>query len=192
MKSKNNGCYIKNALKLLDELFGNESNKIDKCVKDPSYKYESKLFELTLNGCKIGDTQNPKPKDGPGIYIFMIDYDNKNNQFVSLTDEFNKVKYGAKAKKAFVNKKIENGTILYLGKDEENILKRINEHLDRCSDKTYSLRIFDEKRKDLSDKIIIYAFVLSDGFQKYKKTILSDIENRLHLLLNPIVGSRRS
>ncbi len=191
MKSENND-YIKNSLKLLDELFGNESNKIDKCVKDPSYKYESKLFELTLNGHKIDDKQNLESKKGPGIYIFMIDYDSKNNQLVSLTNEFNKVKYGAKAKKTFVNKKIENSTILYLGKDEENIFKRINEHLYECSEPTYSLRIFDEKRKDLSDKIIIYAFVLNDGFQKYKKTILSDIENRLHLLLNPIVGSRRS
>ena len=191
MKSENND-YIKNSLKLLDELFGNESNKIDKCVKDPSYKYESKLFELTLNGHKIDDKQNLESKKDPGIYIFMIDYDNKNNQLVSLTNEFNKVKYGAKAKKTFVNKKIENGTILYLGKDEDNILKRINEHLYKCSHNTYTLRVFDEKRKDLSDKIIIYAFVLNDGFQKYKKTILSDIENRLHLLLNPIVGSRRS
>ena len=81
--------------------------------------------------------------------------------------------------------------ILYLGKSESNVSKRLSEHISgTSSDSNYALKLDDENRKALLGNVEVFVFKLKPKYQDYKKTILSAVESRLHDELFPKVGSK--
>lgn len=85
------------------------------------------------------------PAARPGIYIFKTTKKTQLNPQV-----FDSVKYAAKTNKNFPNDgQVETGKYAYVGKSEDSVKKRLEEHIKQCPKTTYSLRLFDRKRKSL-------------------------------------------
>lgn len=167
----------------IERKLNNEStNIINYVVTVDNSSFGSEIFEpVKLN--KINKSNVDSLADGPAIYIFKMIHD------VDIAiSEFNQVNYGAKTSAKC--KKIKKDDILYLGKSFK-IKTRIKQHTIECGDKTYSLRLFDEKRRKLNNNYVIYIFKLKTDYVKHSQVILSSVETFLHEKLNPKVGSRR-
>jgi len=125
-------------------------------------------------------------KDCPGVYIFKL---TENVQIGT----FNDTNYASQIKEEFVLSKqdFDKNEILYLGKSENDIATRINQHIKNNTEKTYSLRLNDNDRKHLYGKLKVYIFVLKKEYKKYNKVIVAGVEGYLHKSLKPVVGSKR-
>lgn len=183
-------CHIKQLnqiLKELDNLLSDEAKNINKYIKGEKKEYKSNIFDLISNNINIQNQQNPEKNSSPGIYIFKVANNTK------LSYEFNNVQYAAKINNNINSDlSISKDDFLYLGKAENSLCSRLDEHLTKCKKKTYSLKLFDKNRQSLFNNISLYTFALKKEFQNYKKIILSTVESELHKLLRPIVGSSRT
>ena len=175
-----------NVLDKLKALLADEANNVYIYVNSNESKFTSDIFNLSLNNTTINESKNPEISKLPGIYIFKM------SENLECDKYFDSVKYGAKTNDNLENNTFKKGDVLYLGKTEVSLESRLNEHLLSCGNKTYSLRLFDDKRKYLFGNFVLFTFELKKEYDKYKKIILSTIESELHDLLNPVVGSRRT
>ena len=128
------------------------------------------------------------PVDRPGLYIFKI------TQSIQLNSQvFDSVKHAAKTNKNLPDDgQVEAGKYAYVGKSENSIKKRLEEHLKQCSKKTYSLRLFNRKRKSLKKCVSAEVYYLKDVYAHYAKLILTAAEGGLFDMLKPVIGSKRN
>ena len=150
------------------------------CVKEQSN------LELFENCITIGKVKNETSvnNENPGIYVFKIIEE-------QIIEDFDSVEYGAKTNYNFSGR-FEEGKVLYLGKAEDSLKKRLEEHIKGPSSKnTYSLRLSNGTRNRLFGKIALYIFELKKEYCDYKKIILSTVESQLHELCKPVVGTSR-
>lgn len=82
--------------------------------------------------------------------------------------------------------------VLYLGKSESDVLKRVRTHV-KSGKKgiTASLRISHPNRQHLFGHISEQMFFLKNEYHEYTAEILGIIERKLHDSFCPYVGSRR-
>lgn len=128
------------------------------------------------------------PAARPGIYIFKTTKKTQLNPRV-----FGSVKYAAKTNKNFPNDgQVEAGKYAYVGKSEDSVKKRLEEHIEQCPKTTYSLRLFDRKRKSLKKCVSVEVYYLKDVYADYAKLILPAAEGALFDALKPFIGSKRN
>ena len=140
------------------------------------------LFDIVNNNdktCNISTIKNTC-----GIYVFMM----INNTPVN---NFNYVNYGAKTNNNLNGSNFSVNKCFYLGKSENSLVKRLNEHLIDSPSTTYSLKLDDINRQHVRGNISLYTFVLRNVYLNYKKIILSVVESFLHDSLTPMVGTIR-
>ena len=127
-------------------------------------------------------------KSEVGIYIFVVDSD-----FVTNPNLFDTTKYAAQTNENLRKDGcLKKGDCFYIGKSEKGIFKRVNEHIENNTEKTYSLRLNFKERIHTKDHLRLFSFVLKTDFEKYKKLFLPVIESYLYESLNPMVGSKRA
>lgn len=182
---------LKALLDQIDKLCKREVRAIASALKGNAY--HSDLFEkhsdivisssedLVTWGVKLG-----------GLYIFIM---KKSVVDVDIED-FNDVKKATKLKhkKGVSTISFEEGDTLYVGKSEDDLRDRINQHINLCEDSTtYSLKLSSDKRKFLlENKLMVSCFTLKAEHEKHKKILLPIIERYLHKELSPLVGSAKT
>ena len=124
----------------------------------------------------------------PGIYIF------KANRCFSLDkSRFNSVPCASKTNKNLIANQISSGSIVYIGKSETSVAKRIDQHIKKCGSSVYSLRLFNSARAQLIKSLFLDVYYLKQEYSKnYAKFLLTEVEQRLFDVLKPIIGSRRN
>lgn len=181
---------LKAVLLSIDDFFDKETtnivNNLNSLESYSSDIFDGKQFNVSII------SMNKVNK--PGLYIFRI-----NSQTPIQVNGFDSVKNAPKLNQK--NHEIlgiqksdafKNQDILYLGKSEENVSKRLSEHISNPTSKsTYALRLGHQNRNMLNGKFEVIVFELKEKYKKFAKTILSSIESRLHDKLNPRVGSKR-
>ena len=85
----------------------------------------------------------------------------------------------------------EKESILYVGSSYD-LNQRLGEHLLKCSNSTYSLRLFDPNRYEVKKKTELSYYYLDDEFVKYARIILPLVERELHKSKHPIIGTSRA
>lgn len=166
----------------IDEMLGNESLLINKKVTNESLPYNSEIFDFWISK----EDEDYKKIGKPGIYVFKMKDECPLN-------EFDSVEYAPKTNAELNGESFVKNDILYLGKSESNLAKRLEEHIKGpSSKKTYALRLNDSKREHIIGNFDLYCFILKDKFNRHSKLILSTVESYLHDNLKPKVGSKRA
>ena len=181
---------IKALLDQIDKLSKHEVKSIVSALKGNAY--HSNLFEkhdnITIESSK--DLAILKAK-ASGIYIFTV----TDAVDVNVKD-FNDVNKATqlKRKKHASTIRFEIGDTLYVGKNEDDLQDRINQHINLCENSsTYSLKLSSDKRKFLlENKLMVSCFTLKAEQETYKKILLPIIERHLHKELSPLVGSSKT
>ena len=145
-------------------------------------KFSSELFEL--------DVYNNKwDKKSAGIYVFQI------TKYTNYSNTFNNVANGAKLNKKNhllsnipIDSDFLKGQILYVGKDENDIKERIEQHFSNSYKTTYSLRLTHKNRLFLCESVKVFCFLVKNEFKDVSNLFLSVCEQQLHELLLPRVG----
>lgn len=114
---------MQNQLLKLDQLLLDEAKTIHVYVTGENTKYNSSVFDLTLNNITIQNPSNPEFNELPGIYIFKV----INSTVVQPT--FDNVPYAAKTNENLIGNIFNKGDCLYLRKTEKGLCSRLNEHL---------------------------------------------------------------
>lgn len=181
---------LKAVLVSIDDFFDEETLNIVNNLNSLG-SYSSDIFDgKQFNVSKIYMIGGNRP----GLYIFRI-----NSQMPIQVNKFDAVdnapKLNQKNHRILGIKKsddFKNLEILYLGKSEENVYKRLIEHISNPKSKsTYALRLGHQNRNMLNGKLDLFVFELKEEYREFAKTILSSIESRLHDKLYPRVGSKR-
>ena len=185
------GIDCLSVLKSVDGCFEQEAKSIFTHIKQP-YKYQSDFFDVQ----KISVLSNTIiPEMTSGVYVFVINSKTpiKQSNFIAVnySPQFNNSNHkrlGIKRGDDF-----KNGEILYLGKSEKKLKKRLEEHIGQPKGKnTYALRLGDKNRQLLYGKLDLYVFTLKNEYKKYSKTILSSVESFLHDIACPRMGTKRT
>ena len=172
----------KEILKLSNDCLAKEAERIANIVKNNDNN--TLLFFDALAPIRITAASVLQGvKNDPAIYVFRM------AKAVSKA-KFDDVKYGAKTNSNLKGTKFKKDGFLYLGK-AENVQKRLDEHLDAADKAPYSLKLGHSNRSHLVSNVELYVFYLKKEFKRYKLTILSAVESRLHDLLEPYVGTKR-
>lgn len=177
-------------LKNIDKSISTEADKIKMFLE--SKQYQSNLFNQPMSFCIKGANPIPSQKDISGIYIFYI----ANKISIKNISEFNNVHHATKIKnkknQVFVD--LDIGDVLYVGKSEDELISRINQHITFSGDEeTYSLKLNSKDRKFLLDSYItVCYFELNSQYDDYKKIILPSVESYLHSCLKPKIGSAKT
>ena len=185
------GITLEDVLKSIDKFFDDEVDKIANNLNSID-EYPSEVFNGGVEKNVSASTQFKTT--GPGIYIFRMNntVKNQNSCFdkVSVAPKLN----GKNHSKLRIKKDSDFlvDQILYLGKSEESVLNRLNEHITYDGNhKTYALKLSDKNRFNVLGNIDVFVFELKEEYREFAKTILSSIESRLHDNLDPRVGSKR-
>lgn len=182
---------LKTLLEQIDKLGKCEVKSIASALKGSNYHSDllEKCSDIKISPSK--DLVMLEAKLG-GLYIFTI----KNTVADVDIIEFNDVEKATKLKrkKGVSTISFEEGNTLYVGKSEDDLRERINQHISLCEDSsTYSLKLSSEKRKFLlENKLMVSCFTIKTEYEKYKKIILPVIERYLHKELSPLVGSSKN
>lgn len=152
----------------MDQLLLDEAKTIHDYVTGVNTKYNSSIFDLTLNNITIQNQSNPEVNELPGIYIFKV----INSTVVQPT--FDNVPYAAKTNDNLNGNIFNKGDYLYLGKTEKGLCIRLNGHLIKCGTKTYSIKMFDKNRQYLFGSFSLYIFALKKNFKNTKKYSIYD------------------
>lgn len=185
------GITFEDVMKSIDKFFDDESDEIANNLNSID-KYSSELFN---GGVEKNVSKSIQFKTtNPGIYIFRMNntVKNQNGCFdkVSAAPKLN----GKNHSKLRIKKDSDflADQILYLGKSEESVFKRLNEHITyNENNKTYALKLSDENRSNVLGNIDVFVFELKEEYIEFVKTILSSIESHLHDKLLPRVGSKK-
>lgn len=110
--------------------------------------------------------------------------------------EFNDVNKATKLKheKSEYFRTLSAGDTLYIGKSEDDLEKRINQHINLEEDSsTYSLKLSSANRKQLlSSKLRVVCFIMKPKYKNHIKILLPVVERYLHKELTPLVGSAKT
>lgn len=172
----------------LEEIFSHElSNLVNNLTNDD--ECHSIFFtKYSIDANDISKKSDIVP--GNGVYIFLL---NKKLEYSkSDIDKFNSVSYGSKMREDHEGDILNlcKNSAFYLGKSFE-INKRIDQHCNLNTGTTYSLRLSNESRNSFKGILVVKYFVLKDEYEPFKDIILSSIEQKLHTLFTPYVGSKR-
>lgn len=159
---------------------------------------KSELFSERIPFPVNQKTVVPNKCKKPGIYVFVIAP--KAGKPIPIDESFNDtpdapklIKQNYYDPKTFTYHDLKNGQILYLGKAEDDLQKRVNEHIYGPQyDSTSALKLSSKERKKLLNQLVCVCFLLRDDLTSFVKIILPSIESRLHDILKPRVGSKRS
>lgn len=177
-------------LKNIDKSISTEAEKIKTFLE--SKHYQSNLFNQPNYFDINGDSPIPSQKEISGIYIFYI----AKKVSIKNMSEFNDVYHATKIKKKKnqVSVDLDIGDVLYVGKSEDELISRINQHITFSgNEETYSLKLNSPDRIFLLDSYItIYYFELNSQYDEYKKIILPSVECYLHSCLKPKIGSAKT
>lgn len=181
---------LKTLLDQIDNLSKQEVKLIASTLKGNAY--HSDLFEkhddIVVNSS--GDWITLEANAG-GLYIFTV-----NNSIEVNIKDFNDVNKATqlKHKTGVSTIHFEKGDTLYVGKSEDDLQNRINQHIGLREDScTYSLKLSSEKRKFLfKNNLSVSYFTIKAEYQKHKKILLPVIERYLHKELSPLVGSAKT
>lgn len=180
---------------LIDNIINNEARVISTYVIKGTVINGNSIFE-SQGKCLIKSEKDFLSLDDnekhSGIYVFKVINEVEVN---SAEGEFNDVvKPASLLKKSAIEKEVfSKDEILYVGKKEDDICTRVNEHINMSEDgTTSSLRLNAKSRRHLFGNIEVYIFTLKKEYDSHKKIILTGVEHYLHELLKPLVGSKRS
>ena len=181
-------------LESIDKYFELQAKNLSRLVTDGEALPKDSLFEfdscVPIESCEE-QFEFQDGKKHPGVYVFQI------TSLVTINPskgKFNSpVSNAARLKAKYAKRKyFDVHDIVYLGKDETNVVTRINQHVAPGNNTTTSsLRLNDPNRRHLYGKLQVYVFVLKGEYKKYAKTIVSSVERHLHNQLNPMVGTIR-
>ena len=178
---------VKEVLETLQGILLNESDLIVKMIKDkkanPLELFDVKAFGESNCNSMVTNTD-------AGIYVFMLATTVQVNPQSGL--KFNDIEFGAKTNKNLSGGQFLKDNCFYLGKAENKMLKRIEEHLDSKNKTTYSLKLNELARQHVKKHLCIYTFAIKDCYKEFRKDILCIIEKHLHNKLKPLVGTKRS
>lgn len=172
---------IDNELKAFKNYFDNVKSCFPKesFFDKPVCVYNSKIEPFDLE--KI-----PKKK---GIYIFSLVEPLSPEECAVLRDS-----KGTKLRKEYEKTVIKSGKILYIGSCKTMTFKsRIAEHVSKAGEGVCSLRLQDEGRNTLMNKIRIdcFAFRNINDREEVAKLVLPLIEEKLQKDLKPLCGRYR-
>ena len=177
-------------LKNIDKSISTEAEKIKTFLE--SKQYQSNLFNQPTSFDIKGDDPISSQKEISGVYIFYI----SNKVGIKNISEFNDVHHATKIKKKRnqISVNLDIGDVLYVGKSEDELTARINQHITFSgNEETYSLKLNSPGRNFLLDRYItVYYFELNSQYDDYKKIILPTVERYLHSYLNPKIGSAKT
>lgn len=181
---------LETLLDQMEKLSKHEVKSIASALKGNAY--HSDLFEKhdDIVISSLEDLVTLEVKTG-GLYIFTV-----NNPVDVDIKHFNDVNKATKLKhkKGASTTHFEKGDILYVGKSEDDLQGRINQHVSLCEDSsTYSLNLSSEKRRFLlENELIVSCFTIKTDYKKHKTILLPVIERYLHKKLSPLVGSAKT
>ena len=129
---------------------------------------------------------------GNGIYIFKIVNEFTYNEFKDFNFVDKSIKATRFRDKTFFED-IGRGSILYIGSCKVmGIRARLKEHLFYAGNGVYSLRLYEDKRKVIKEKVGIICFEMNTfDNQDYAKLLLPSIEEELQKALHPVAGRYR-
>lgn len=171
-------------LAVLDELKKNDvfSEKVYDLGDKEEYKELSFLLQTIKNNggiylFKFKEGTSPKTKQMIKKLYSMKKASGTTNGGKSLSDINN----------------VLNTQYLYIGKNNENILSRIKEHLEKTnSNKTYAMNLGLFKNEEIRDHLELIIYFLKETADYPEKFILSLLKKELHENYEPMIGGSRT
>lgn len=171
-------------LAVLDELKNNYV--FSKEVYDLGNEEEYKKLSFLLQ----------KTKNNGGIYLFKfkegtsLETKQKIKELYSMK-KASETKDGGKSLSEINN--VLDTQYLYIGKNNENIVNRIKNHLQTTdSNKTYAMNLGLFKNKEIRDHLELIIYFLEETADYPEKFILSLLKKELHENYEPMIGSPRT
>lgn len=171
-------------LAVLDELKNNYV--FSKEVYDLGNEEEYKKLSFLLQ----------KTKNNGGIYLFKfkegtsLETKQKIKELYSMK-KASETKDGARSLSEINN--VLDTQYLYIGKNNENIVNRIKNHLQTTvSNKTYAINLGLFKNKEIRDHLELIIYFLEETADYPEKFILSLLKKELHENYEPMIGSPRT
>lgn len=171
-------------LAVLDELKNNDvfSKKVYDLGNKEEYKKLSCLLKTT--------------KNNGGIYLFEFKEGTspKTKQNINKLFSMKKLSETEKGEKSLSEtNNVENTQYLYIGKNNENILSRIKQHLEITnSNKTYAMNLGLFKNEEIRDHLELIIYFLEETADYPEKFILSLLKKELHEKYEPMIGGSRT
>lgn len=171
-------------LAVLDELKNNDvfSKKVYDLGNKEEYKKLSCLLKTT--------------KNNGGIYLFEFKEGTspKTKQNINKLFSMKKLSETEKGEKSLSEtNNVENTQYLYIGKNNENILSRIKQHLEITnSNKTYAMNLGLFKNEEIRDHLELIIYFLEETADYPEKFILSLLKKELHEKYDPMIGGSRT
>lgn len=173
-----------NALKSVLKRFLSEENDFDGIIKKIA-----DFFNMTFKLNNIGSGLYNIPKNGYGIYFFFIFKKSEEIEFFKDWENFKTNVITKQGMKCPNPNKLEFGdnSILYIGKSEGDLKKRISQHINGTENSTAALHL--QKFKNYNDNYDFkYGFISSDDTDL--KYVLTVIEGFLHENFRPLTGRK--
>ncbi|ARX66051.1 hypothetical protein [Bacillus thuringiensis] len=201
----------------------NEINNSNVCILEEAKKQVNilrdkinvkKIQDLVTNfnmqketGCVSSEEHKfTSLKGAPGIYVFYIsfkdeqEFENFKKEWAHFKDNNDKRnnnipninKTNMECLKLFDDSK-KNKCVMYLGKAEKSIGSRLKQHIIKCTESTYALKLYDFphlKNYDISYDYYFFNKKL-DLDELTIKILLTVFEKKLHNQMKPIIGTRR-
>lgn len=187
-----------------DKAFENGCEKLAELWGSINFEYLTQLAkdELIEETVPVNNFDKRSEKDGFGVYCFWIEQD----EIPSLEDfkkdwnaDRNKLALSQSTKKWFSkNEKMENKyRAFYLGK-RENVMNRIEQHINKSSKTTYGLHLY--RNENWKKKMYVSWFKFppkaleklktNNGKKELQQLILTYLESKLREEFNPMVGKQ--